>query len=184
MIQSLFFLNYWFLRLNYENSNKDLYKHLGWAVDLLEGISDKFSSNKDIPKQVFLEMERIKKDIDSLRVLLISITVLLVKQAYTKCPLWSCKGFDPCPKGRTFPNLSGSGVLPSLRNWKMKYNLDEKHVFICSNCGHEFYINCPKSLLNRCRALLFRRSGKNARIAINTLTQHVRVRNVLYCIVF
>ena len=25
--------------------------------------------NKDIPKQVFLEMERIKKDIDSLRVL-------------------------------------------------------------------------------------------------------------------
>ena len=70
-----------------KNSNKDLYKHLGWAVDLLEGISDKFSSNKDIPKQVFLEMERIKKDIDSLRVLLISITVLLVKQAYTKCPL-------------------------------------------------------------------------------------------------
>ncbi len=27
------------------------------------------NSNKDIPKQVFLEMERIKKDIDSLRVL-------------------------------------------------------------------------------------------------------------------
>lgn len=52
-----------------KNSNKDLYKHLGWAIDLLEGISDKFSSNKDILKQVFLEMERIKKDIDSLRVL-------------------------------------------------------------------------------------------------------------------
>ena len=44
-----------------KNSNKDLYKHLGWAIELLEGISDKFSSNKDIPKQVFLEMERIKK---------------------------------------------------------------------------------------------------------------------------
>ena len=70
-----------------KNSNKDLYNHLGWAVDLLDGISDKFSSNKDIPKQVFLEMERIKKDIDSLRVLVIRITVLLVKQAYTKCPL-------------------------------------------------------------------------------------------------
>ena len=52
-----------------KNSNRDLYKHLGWAVDLLDSISDKFSSNKDIPKQVFLEMERIKKDIDSLRVL-------------------------------------------------------------------------------------------------------------------
>lgn len=52
-----------------KNSNKDLYNNLGWVVDLLEGISDKFSSNKDIPKQVFLEMERIKKDIDSLRVL-------------------------------------------------------------------------------------------------------------------
>ena len=52
-----------------KNSNKDLYKHLGWAIDLLDGISDKFSSNKDISKQVFLEMERIKKDIDSLRVL-------------------------------------------------------------------------------------------------------------------
>ena len=44
-----------------KNSNKDLYNHLGWAVDLLDSISDKFSSNKDIPKQVFLEMERIKK---------------------------------------------------------------------------------------------------------------------------
>ena len=52
-----------------KNSNNDLYKHLGWCVDLLDGISDKFSSNKDIAKQVFLEMERIKKDIDSLRVL-------------------------------------------------------------------------------------------------------------------
>ena len=46
-----------------KNSNKDLYNHLGWAVDLLDSISDKFSSNKDIPKQVFLEMERIKKDL-------------------------------------------------------------------------------------------------------------------------
>ena len=46
-----------------ENSNKDLYKHLGWAIELLECISDKFASNKDIPKQVFLEMERIKKDL-------------------------------------------------------------------------------------------------------------------------
>ena len=52
-----------------KNSNDDLYKQLGWCVDLLDCISDKFSSNKDIPKQVFLEMERIKKDIDSLRVL-------------------------------------------------------------------------------------------------------------------
>lgn len=33
-----------------KNSNKDLYNHLGWA-------------DKDIPKQVFLEMERIKKDL-------------------------------------------------------------------------------------------------------------------------
>ena len=62
-----------------KNSNKDLYNHLGWAVDLLEGISDKFSSNKDIPKQVFLEMERIKKDIDSLLVCTVqyySVTLL------------------------------------------------------------------------------------------------------------
>ena len=50
-----------------KNSNKDLYKHLGWAIDLLDGISDKFSSNTDIPEQVFFEMERIRKDIDSLR---------------------------------------------------------------------------------------------------------------------
>ena len=31
-----------------KNSNKDLYNHLGWAVDLLDSISDKFSSNKAI----------------------------------------------------------------------------------------------------------------------------------------
>jgi hypothetical protein len=50
-----------------KNSNNDLYKHLGWAIELLEGILDKFSSNTDIPEQVFFEMERIRKDIDSLR---------------------------------------------------------------------------------------------------------------------
>ena len=54
-----------------KNSNKDLYKQLGWAIELLEGISDKFSLNTDIPEQVFFEMERIKKDIDSLRVLVV-----------------------------------------------------------------------------------------------------------------
>ena len=37
-----------------KNSNKDLYNHLGWAVDLLDGISDKFSSNKDIPNEIQL----------------------------------------------------------------------------------------------------------------------------------
>ena len=26
-----------------KNSNNDLYKHLGWCVDLLDGISDNFS---------------------------------------------------------------------------------------------------------------------------------------------
>ena len=48
-----------------------MYKQLGWAIELLEGISDKFSLNTDIPEQVFFEMERIKKDIDSLRVLVV-----------------------------------------------------------------------------------------------------------------
>ena len=37
-----------------------------------------------------------------------------VKQAYPVAT-GACKGFDPLdPKGRTFPNLSGSGVLPSV----------------------------------------------------------------------
>ena len=32
---------------------------------------------------------------------------------------------------------------------KMKYNLDEKHVFICSNCGHEFLYKLPKILVEQ-----------------------------------
>ena len=31
----------------------------------------------------------------------------------------------------------------------MKYNLDEKHVFICSNCGHEFLYKLPKILVEQ-----------------------------------
>ena len=32
---------------------------------------------------------------------------------------------------------------------KMKYNLDEKHVFICSNFVHEFLYKLPKILVEQ-----------------------------------
>lgn len=49
-----------------------------------------------------------------------------------------------------------------------KYNIDEQHIFICSNCGNEFLYKLPKILIEQMNRVSIQTIRKECRNVINT----------------